>query len=147
MPTVLVKEDDVLQATADAIRTKNGSTDKYIPAEMANEIWQINGVIPNDTYLITNANDGSWDVSTYKYAMVYDPNLIPENIKKNVDILGITGTTAIDTSGCHITANQIKKGKTAWANGALITGTAEATVNGTRVIFPSGWNGPEPAGR
>ncbi len=51
--------------------------------------------------------------------------IIPENIKKDVQILGVTGTMegGVDTSDANATANDIVKDKTAYVNGEKITGT------------------------
>lgn len=51
--------------------------------------------------------------------------IIPENIKKGVNILGVTGTmnSGIDTSDANATANDITIDKTAYVNGQKITGT------------------------
>ena len=56
-----------------------------------------------------------------------DSNIIPENIKKDVSILGINGTleTGTDTSDADATANDIAEGKTAYINGEKITGIVE----------------------
>ena len=54
-----------------------------------------------------------------------DSNITPENIKKDVSILGVTGTLeeGIDTSDATATANDIAINKTAYVNGQKITGT------------------------
>lgn len=51
--------------------------------------------------------------------------IIPENIKKDVTILGVTGTmeVGIDTSDADATAENIEVNKTAYINGQKITGT------------------------
>lgn len=57
-----------------------------------------------------------------------DTNLKPENLKKNVTCLGITGTLetgGIDTSDATATANDIARGKTAYTNGIKIEGALE----------------------
>lgn len=54
-----------------------------------------------------------------------DLKVLPENIKKDVSILGVTGTLeeGIDTSDATATANDIAINKTAYVNGQKITGT------------------------
>ena len=51
--------------------------------------------------------------------------IIPENIKKDVTILGVTGTmeVGIDTSDADATVENIEINKTAYINGQKITGT------------------------
>ena len=51
--------------------------------------------------------------------------IIPENIKKDITILGVTGTmeSGIDTSDATATINDIAQDKTAYVNGEKITGT------------------------
>lgn len=54
--------------------------------------------------------------------------LLPANLKKDVSLLGVTGTyEGIDTSDADATADEIARGKTAYVNGQKITGTL---VNG-----------------
>lgn len=53
-------------------------------------------------------------------------NLSPENIKKDVSIAGISGTF---TDGTTATAGDLLKGRTAYSNGELITGTVEQQAN------------------
>ena len=53
-----------------------------------------------------------------------DSNLIPENIKKDVQIFDVVGTLEVlDTSDATATANDISLGKTAYVNGQKITGS------------------------
>ena len=51
--------------------------------------------------------------------------IIPENIKKDVQIFDVTGTMegGIDTSDANATASDIAQDKTAYVNGEKITGT------------------------
>ena len=53
-----------------------------------------------------------------------DSNIQPGNIKKDISILGVTGTLeeGIDTSDANATANDIAAGKTAYVNGQKING-------------------------
>ena len=78
-----------LSAIGDAIRAKEGTTEKYSPNTMAQKITD-DLVKPSGTLQIKSAQQV--DVSSYQYAKVTDVNLTAENIKKDVTILGITGT-------------------------------------------------------
>ena len=78
-----------LSAIGDAIRAKEGSTEKYRPATMAQKITE-DLVKPSGTLQIKSAQQV--DVRSYQYAKVTDANLTAGNIKKDVTILGIKGT-------------------------------------------------------
>ena len=78
-----------LSTIGDAIRAKEGTTEKYSPATMAQKITD-DLVKPSGTFQIKNAQQV--DVSSYQYAKVTDANLTAGNIKKDVTILGVTGT-------------------------------------------------------
>ena len=78
-----------LSAIGDAIRAKEGSTEKYGPATMAQKITD-DLVKPSGTLQIKSAQQV--DVRSYQYAKVTDANLTAGNIKKDVTILGIKGT-------------------------------------------------------
>ena len=73
-----------------------------------NMITSVSGVTPSGTKLLTDTT--LTDVSTYQYAQVSDGNLVAENIKKDVSILGITGTLEATTP---------------------VSGTLQITSNGT----------------
>lgn len=52
--------------------------------------------------------------------------IIPENIKKDIQIFDVTGTLEVlDTSDATATVNDIAQDKTAYVNGEKITGTLE----------------------
>lgn len=59
--------------------------------------------------------------------------LIPENIKEDVTILGVTGTLhgGIDTEDATAVATDIASGKTAYARGSEITGSLQEVQNGS----------------
>ena len=78
-----------LSAIGDAIRAKEGTTETYSPATMAQKITD-DLVKPSGTLQIKSAQQV--DVRSYQYAKVTDDNLAAENIKKDVTILGVTGT-------------------------------------------------------
>ena len=78
-----------LSAIGDAIRAKEGTTEKYSPNTMAQKITD-DLVKPSGTIQIKSAQQV--DVSSYRYAKVTDANLTAGNIKKDVTILGVTGT-------------------------------------------------------
>ena len=52
-----------------------------------------------------------------------DSNITPDNIKKDISILGVTGTLeALDTSDANATSDDIVEGKIAYVNGQKIIG-------------------------
>lgn len=105
-----------LKRMANAIRQVNGASDSYTPTQMVVEITKFKA--PSGTINITTT--AKTDVSGYQYAQVQDNNLVANNIKANTTILGIKGTY---TSDATATASDIKSGKTAYINGAKVTGT------------------------
>lgn len=114
------------------------------------------GIVPSGT--INISQNGTYSVYDYASAnvQVTDPDLIAENIKAGVNILGVTGTheceAGLDTSDANATAGNIEKGKTAYVNGEKVTGTLPVDysplkepdsleINGT--TFLGGWECPE----
>lgn len=63
--------------------------------------------------------------------------IIPENIKKDVQIFDVIGTMngGIDTSDATATADDIAQNKTAYVNGEKITGTVFTTESGEQRSF------------
>jgi len=94
MANVLVKESS-LENIADAIRSKNGQTTKYKPAQMADAITAISGggdIAPTGTKTINITQNGTVteDVTNYASAQV------------NVNVPNpSTGTKQITTNGTH----------------------------------------------
>ena len=87
-PTYLVS-GSTLSSIGDAIRAKEGTTETYSPATMAQKITE-DLVKPSGTLQIKS--EQQVDVRSYQYAKVTDANLTAGNIKKDVTILGVTGT-------------------------------------------------------
>lgn len=75
---------------ADAIRAK-GISGTFKPNEMADAIESISsgGITPSGSINITDTNP--IDVTNYATAQVVDADLVAENIKQGVDILGVVG--------------------------------------------------------
>lgn len=73
-----------------------------------------------------------------------DAYLLPENIRKDITVFGITGTydAGIQTADADATAEDIRKGKTAYVNNEKITGTlnvldtSDASALTTDIMFP-----------
>ena len=81
-----------LEAVANAIRTKGGTqADLEWYSDFVSAIGAIpTGTTPTGNINITNMQQT--DVSAYATAQVVDADLVAGNIKKNVNILGVTGT-------------------------------------------------------
>lgn len=76
---------DFLTDIAVTIRNNEGTTDNINPQDFSSRI-QLN----DSTFSITSL--GKQNVRKYKTAKVVDENLIAANIKKDIQILGVTGT-------------------------------------------------------
>lgn len=83
--------NSVFTDIANSIRTKKGTTNTIQPINMAEEIDGIpTGITPSGKIEITNTEE--INVTNYETAQVVDSNLIAENIKEGVSILGKVGT-------------------------------------------------------
>ena len=83
--------NSVFTDIANSIRAKKGTTNTIQPINMAEEIDGITtGITPSGKIEITNTEE--INVTNYETAQVVDSNLSAENIKKDVSILGVTGT-------------------------------------------------------
>lgn len=103
--SIVTIDDKHLTNIANAIRQKNGASDKYNPSEMANAIKNIDGgaepilqnvtVSPKTTEQTITPSEGYDGIGQIKVNAVtssIDGNIKAENIKKGVTILGVTGT-------------------------------------------------------
>lgn len=150
--SIVTIDDKHLTNIANAIRQKNGASDRYNPSEMANAIKNIEGgaepilqdvtVSPKTTEQIITASsdyDGIGQVKVNAVTSSIDSDIKATNIKKGVNILGVTGTLeeGITPSGTKtITSNgdyDVTNFTNASVNVAGIqpTGTLEITENGT----------------
>lgn len=67
--------------------------------------------------------NGLTSVTVNAVTSAIDSNIVADNIKKDVSILGVTGTLeTLDTSDADATAEDITANKTAYINGQKITG-------------------------
>lgn len=134
MKRYLVREG-TMEALANAIRNKTGSTDKLSPASMAEKIATIRihegdpkltgiTITPTGTEIVKvppNGVDGFGIVTVEG-----DDNLVAENIKEGVTIYGVEGVIpegGIDTSDATAESSDILEGVTAYSKGELIMGT------------------------
>ena len=118
---------DTTPATGTAADVLNGKT-VFGSAGAINGTMTNNGAVTgtisivNGTYTIQPGyHNGSGTVSITASEQA---KLIAGNIKAGVTILGVTGsTTVVDTKDATAAAGTIVSGKTAYVNGAKITGT------------------------
>lgn len=84
--------DNGLTTIADAIRAKGGTSALLaFPNGMAQAVEDIpTGITPSGKKLITDTSET--DVTAFATAQVSSDTLIAENIKKNVNILGVVGS-------------------------------------------------------
>lgn len=114
---------DTSDATALAKDIKQGATAYARGIKLTGSMPTTQGgtITPSTTKQTINGNaylEGNIEVAG-------DADLIANNIKKNVNIFGVTGTYEgdLDTSDATATAADIRRNKTAYVDGAKITGT------------------------
>ena len=138
MGKVLIMED-IFTGLADIIRGNKGVSTTYTPAQIATNIPTLTGNLPSGNINLTNYNT-TYDVKAYATAKIVDSNLTTANIKSGVTILGVAGKTSVkETNDANAVAADITLNKTAYANGAKVTGSAKPTVSGTTLTFPTDW--------
>ena len=127
-----IKTDD---ATATANDITEGKT-AYVNGEKIEGIVKDNGTLiytpSTNEQMIPKGYTGGGKVKAVDNTV--DANIISENIRKNIDILGVTGSLqeGVDTSDATAIASDILSPKTAYVNGKKITGAIQAqreTVN------------------
>ena len=130
MANVLV-ESDSLKSIADAIRSKNGTQNKYKPAQMAEAISDIGGIIPVGTKQISITANGTTteDVTDYANAQISVNVPNPSTGTKNITANGTYDVTNFASAEVNI-ANPSTGTKTIIANGTYdVTDFASALVN------------------
>lgn len=135
---------DTSDATATAAQILEGST-AYVNGS------KVTGTMPDFSGLssftienykqIVGISEGYWDGNCT--ISVDSTNFTASNIKKDVAILGVTGTLEekIDTSDATATSSDILNGKTAYVDDAKITGkctydadTSDATASASQIL-------------
>lgn len=130
---------DIFTGLANIIRTNKGVTTTYTPAQIAAQIPTLSGNLPSGNINLTNYST-TYNVKAYATAKIVDSNLTSANIKSGITILGITGKSSVkETNDANATAADITLNKTAYVNGAKITGSAKPTVSGATCTFPTDW--------
>ena len=128
--TTYLVNGSTLSAIGDAIRAKEGTTEKYSPNTMAQKITD-DLVKPSGTLQIKSAQQV--DVRSYQYAKVTDANLTAGNIKKDVTILGVTGTYEVGGgSGGYATIDEIMQANGYTTQSENIT---ESQIVGFKAMF------------
>lgn len=131
---------------ADAIRTKKGTTETIPAANFDTEIASINTlkgeeviINPTTSVQVVEPSEGKNAITKATVEAVtsdIDSNIVAENIKSGVTILGVDGTltAGIDTSDATATANDIAKNKTAYVNGEKVTGNVYDLNSGNWMV-------------
>ena len=95
----------------------------------------VEGINPTGTLTVTKT--GTHDVTNYASVEVNDANIKPENIKKGVTILGVTGTYESESAGYSITFDNPLYGSgfetdyfTFWIDDTAYTGSQLDTLKG-----------------
>lgn len=140
MPTYEEQFNSKMNALADSINTKAGSTGKktidqlktavdgITPAKEEQTKTQALSMASGNQVITPDSNKVLTQVTITK-----PDTLIAGNIKKDVVIGGVTGNyEGTDTSDANATAGDILLNKTAYVNGVKLTGTI-ATYDGTVV--------------
>lgn len=118
--SIVYTDDKHYSDIADAIRSK-GVSGTFKPDEMAQAVLDIpsGGITPTGNINITDTN--VTDVTNYATAQVIDANLVAENIKKNVSILGVLGEFEGGGGGLpNVRKFTVNTNATLGANGGII---------------------------
>ncbi len=117
---------DTSDATATAAQILSGKTAYVNGSKITGTMKDWSGrstLVIGDAHALYQTGKGYHDEN--EWITVDATNFLPSNIKKDVTILGVTGTleSGTDTSDATATASDIASGKTAYVNGEKITGT------------------------
>lgn len=132
MATLLEKANQILaQKEANLLpeNLKSGITCMGVEGtliELQGEEKVIEPSIEEQVITPSEGKNGITQATVNPVTSAIDTNILPENIKSGVSILGVEGTMetgGIDTSDADAVANDIAENKTAYINGEKITGT------------------------
>ena len=136
--------DVTIEGTATAPDILEGKT-ATVPSGVITGTMSNNGsvtITPGTTDQVIEAgyHDGTGKV-------VGDSALITDNIKSGSSIFGVTGkTSVVDTADATATTTDIAAGKTAYVNGAKVTGTLAVQATAAQTITPGTTDVVKPAG-
>lgn len=126
---------ELFTEVADAIRNKKGTTDKIVATDFPTEIGGIDTIkgekititpsTIDQTYLPSEDKNAIIEVFVPKVTSAIDANIVPENIKSGVTVLGVNGSFSGEVNNQNIT---IKENGT-YGAGAGYTGLGTVIVN------------------
>lgn len=133
MATILEKANEILAEKENKITPNNlkagvsffdvtGTLEELVGEEIV-----IAPTIESQTITPSTGFNGITKIGISGVTSSIDENIIADNIKDGVTILGVTGnlTSGIDTSDATATANDMAAGVTAYINNEKVTGTLE----------------------
>lgn len=143
MATILEKANEILAEKENKITPNNlkagvsffdvtGTLEELVGEEIV-----IAPTIESQTITPSTGFNGITKIGVSGVTSSIDENIIADNIKDGVTILGVTGnlTSGIDTSDATATATDLSDGKTAYVNGEKVTGTIRTKVSGNVVDY------------
>ena len=136
--------DVTIEGTATAPDILEGKT-ATVPSGVITGTMPNNGSVTITPGTTDQAIEAGYHDGTGK--VVGDSALITDNIKSGSSIFGVTGkTSVVDTADATATTTDIAAGKTAYVNGAKVTGTLAVQATAAQTITPGTTDVVKPAG-